>query len=55
MNSESIGLPPHGEYHIDIDPMRMALLNQGVRGTLVSPLNDIDETLDFAKRGKQAS
>lgn len=27
-------------------------MNQGVKGTLVSPLNDIDEALDFAKWGQ---
>lgn len=48
----SIGLPPAGEYHIDVDPSRLAFMNQGVKGTLVSPLNDIDEALDFAKWGQ---
>lgn len=48
----SIGLPPVGEFHIDVDPSRLAFMNQGVRGTLVSPLVDIDEALDFAKRGE---
>ncbi|KAJ4416999.1 hypothetical protein N0V82_006448 [Gnomoniopsis sp. IMI 355080] len=47
-----IGLPPKGEYHIDVDPSRLAFMNQGVKGTLVSPLNDIDEALQFAKWGK---
>lgn len=27
-------------------------MNQSVKGTLVSPLGDVDEALDFAKRGK---
>lgn len=30
----------------------MVFLNQAVKGTLVSPLRDIDEALDFAKRGR---
>lgn len=47
-----IGLPPAGQFHIDVDPTRMVFMNQGVRGTLVSPLSDIDEALDFARRGK---
>lgn len=51
-NVSSIGLPPAGEYHIDVDPSRLAFMNQGVKGTLVSPLNDIDEALDFAKWGQ---
>lgn len=51
-NQHSIGLPPTGEFHIDIDPSRLAFKNQCVKGTLVSPLRDVDETLDFARRGK---
>jgi len=29
----------------------MAFKNQSIRGTLVSGLADVDETLDFARRG----
>ncbi|CAN8104104.1 unnamed protein product [Discula destructiva] len=47
-----IGLPPDGQYHIDVDPTRLVFMNQSIKGTLVSPLNDIDETLEFAKWGK---
>jgi propanol-preferring alcohol dehydrogenase len=48
----SIGLPPAGKFHIDVDPSTLAFRNQSIKGTLVSSLADIDETLDFAKRGK---
>lgn len=51
----SIGLPPKGEFHIDVNPNSLIFANQSLRGTLVSPLCDIDETLDFAKRGTQLS
>lgn len=47
----SIGLPPAGTFHIDVDPSRMVFKNQTIMGTLVSSLGDVDETLDFAKRG----
>ncbi|OQV03712.1 Alcohol dehydrogenase GroES-like domain-containing protein [Cladophialophora immunda] len=47
-----IGIPPHGKYHIDLDPSKLVFRNQSIKGTLVSSLADIDETLDFAKRGK---
>ncbi|KAL1297537.1 hypothetical protein AAFC00_006109 [Neodothiora populina] len=46
-----IGLPPAGKWHMDIDPSRLAFKNQGVKGTLVSGMRDVDETLDFARRG----
>ncbi|KAK5021353.1 hypothetical protein LTS07_011096 [Exophiala sideris] len=46
-----IGLPPAGKFHIDLDPGALAFRNQAVKGTLVSSLADVDETLDFAKRG----
>lgn len=48
-----IGLPPAGQFHIDVDPSRLVFSNQGIKGTLVSPLNDIDEALDFARRGRR--
>jgi alcohol dehydrogenase, propanol-preferring len=47
----SIGLPPDGKFHIDINPSVLAFKNQSVKGTLVAGLGDIDETLDFARRG----
>ncbi|KIW97455.1 uncharacterized protein Z519_01039 [Cladophialophora bantiana CBS 173.52] len=47
-----IGIPPHGKYHIDLDPSKLVFRNQSIKGTLVASLADIDETLDFAKRGK---
>ncbi|KAK7883359.1 hypothetical protein LTR67_011328 [Exophiala xenobiotica] len=50
-----IGLPPHGKYHIDVDPGQLISFNQQVIGTLVSNLRDIDETLDFARRGEKRS
>ena len=47
-----IGLPPAGKYHIDLDPTQLVFRNQSIQGTLVGSLKDIDETLDYAKRGK---
>jgi D-arabinose 1-dehydrogenase-like Zn-dependent alcohol dehydrogenase len=47
----SIGLPPVGKYGIDLNPSRLVFRNQSIKGTLVASLQDIDETLDFAKRG----
>ncbi|PSN73971.1 GroES-like protein [Corynespora cassiicola Philippines] len=46
-----IGLPPAGTQHIDVDPNQMCFKKQGVQGTLVSSMADVDKTLDFAKRG----
>lgn len=48
----SIGLPPKGECHVDVDPFRMVFYGQSVKGSFISTMADIDETLDFAKRGK---
>ncbi|ROW00988.1 hypothetical protein VSDG_02723 [Cytospora chrysosperma] len=47
-----IGLPPKGECHVDVDPFRMVFYGQSVKGSFISTMADIDETLDFAKRGK---
>jgi len=47
-----IGLPPAGEYKIDLVPNRIVFRGQAIRGTLVSSMGDVDKTLDFAKRGK---
>ncbi|KAG9231122.1 alcohol dehydrogenase 1 [Amylocarpus encephaloides] len=46
-----IGIPPKGKFHIDVNPATMCFKNQSVKGTLVASLADVDETLDFAKRG----
>ena len=37
---------------MDVDPTQLAFKNQSIRGTLVSGMADVDETLDFARRGK---
>ena len=50
--SYSIGLPPSGKYHIDLDPTSLVFRNQSIKGTLVASMADVDETLDFASRGK---
>lgn len=47
-----IGLPPAGSFHIDLDPTSLIFRNQSIKGTLVSSLGDLDETLEFAARGK---
>ncbi|KAF4618005.1 hypothetical protein G7Y89_g15000 [Cudoniella acicularis] len=49
--SGSIGLPPAGKFCIDVNPTVLAFKNQSIKGTLVAGLQDVDETLDFAKRG----
>jgi len=46
-----IGLPPAGKYHIDLDPTGLIFRNQSFKGTLVSSLGDLDETLQWAARG----
>lgn len=52
MQNDSIGLPPAGKFHMDLDPTRLIFRNQSVKGTMVSGLADVDETLEFARRGK---
>lgn len=47
-----IGLPPAGKYHIDLDPTSLIFRNHSIRGTIVSSLQEVDETLAFAARGK---
>lgn len=47
----SIGLPPAGKFHIDLDPTALVFRNQSIQGTLVSSAQEIDETLEFARRG----
>lgn len=49
-----IGLPPTGEFHIDLDPTNLVFRNQSIKGTLVSSLGEIDETLAFAARGRDS-
>ena len=36
---------------MEVSPSQLAFKNQSVKGTLVSGLGDVDETLDFARRG----
>jgi propanol-preferring alcohol dehydrogenase len=47
----SIGLPPAGSFNLDVNPSALVFKNQSVKGTLVAGLGDVDETLDFARRG----
>lgn len=47
-----IGLPPTGKFHIDLDPAALIFRNHSIRGSVVSSLGELDETLDFAARGK---
>ncbi|KAH8760952.1 alcohol dehydrogenase 1 [Hyaloscypha sp. PMI_1271] len=46
-----IGLPPAGRFNLDVNPSALVFKNQSVKGTLVAGLGDVDETLDFARRG----
>ncbi|KAF2204289.1 alcohol dehydrogenase 1 [Delitschia confertaspora ATCC 74209] len=46
-----IGLPAAGTNHIDVDPNQMVFKNWTIKGTLVSSMADVDETLKFAQRG----
>jgi len=46
-----IGLPTAGKFHIDVNPSQLAFRNQSLKGTLVSGLADVDQTLEFAQRG----
>jgi propanol-preferring alcohol dehydrogenase len=36
---------------MDVNPSILAFKNQSVKGTLVAGLGDVEETLDFARRG----
>ncbi|KAK9773091.1 putative Alcohol dehydrogenase 1 [Seiridium cardinale] len=47
-----IGIPTFGRFHMDVDPSRLLGRNQTIKGTLVSSLADVTETLNFAARGK---
>lgn len=46
-----IGLPPTDQFSIDLAPSALIFRNQSIKGTLVSSLADVDETLAFAQRG----
>ena len=37
---------------MDVNPMGLAVRNQSIKGTVVSSMGDVDETLDFARRGR---
>ena len=50
-----IGLPPAGSFHMDVDPSTLIFRGQSIKGTLVSSLGDLDETLQFAARSKFSS
>lgn len=50
-----IGLPPAGKFNIEVNPSTLAFRNQGIMGTLVAGMADVDETLDFARRGMHPS
>jgi len=47
-----IALPAAGTNLVTVVPNQMCFRNQSVKGTLVSNMADVDETLQFAKRGK---
>lgn len=47
-----IGLPPAGQFNIDLAPASLIFRGQQIKGTLVSSLGDLDKTLEFAARGK---
>lgn len=47
-----IGLPPAGQFDINIPPAALIFRGQSIQGTLVSSLGDLDATLQFAARGK---
>lgn len=46
-----IGLPPAGKYNMEVNPSDLAFRNQSIKGTLVAGMADVDETMDFARRG----
>jgi propanol-preferring alcohol dehydrogenase len=47
-----IALPTAGTNNITIAPAQIIFRGQGIKGTLVSSMADVDETLKFAQRGK---
>jgi len=48
----AIGLPPAGQSLFNFPPAQLIFRNQKICGTLVSNMADVDETLQFAVRGK---
>jgi len=47
-----IGLPTAGKFNMDVNPTKLIFRNQSIKGTIVSGMADVDETLEFARRGK---
>ncbi|KAF2432009.1 alcohol dehydrogenase 1 [Tothia fuscella] len=47
-----IALPAAGTNNMTVVPAQMVFKNQSIKGTLVSNMADVQETLQFAKRGK---
>ncbi|KEF60890.1 alcohol dehydrogenase [Exophiala aquamarina CBS 119918] len=47
-----IGIPPAGKFNIDLAPASLIFRGQSIQGTLVSTLGEIDQTLEYARRGK---
>jgi len=47
-----IALPAAGTNNMTVVPGQVVFRNQSVKGTLVSSMADVDETLKFAQRGK---
>lgn len=47
----SIGLPPKGRFHMDVDPTQLVLLNQSIHGTFVGGKTDIEAALEYARKG----
>jgi len=45
-------LPSKGQYNIDLAPASLINRGQSIKGSIVSSLADVDETLEFARRGK---
>ncbi len=39
---------------MDVNPSALVFKNQSIKGTLVASLGDVDETLDFARRGNKS-
>ena len=50
-----IGLPPAGKYNMEVNPSTLAFRNQSIKGTLVAGMADVDETMDFARRGMNSA
>lgn len=52
---QSIGLPPKGRFHMDVDPTQLVLLNQSIHGSFVGGKTDIEAALEFARKGMSCS